>query len=59
MFKLVIGIAVTLASVCAEIPIAFHQLVTVDPNGDSVIRLTGYDLEGDVVSISSNIFWRK
>ena len=31
-------------------PIALHQLVEVDVAGDAVIRLTGYDYDGDAVS---------
>lgn len=33
--------------VAATKPIAPHQLVVVDASGDTLIRLTGYDLDGD------------
>lgn len=32
-------------------PISFHDLAVVQPSGDTVIRLRGYDLDGDVVYI--------
>lgn len=56
MFKFVIGLVASVAigvnavGVNSDIPIAFHQLVTVEPNGDAVIRLTGYDYDGDVLT---------
>lgn len=32
-------------------PISFHDLVVVEPSGNAVIKLRGYDLDGDVVRI--------
>ena len=32
-------------------PISFHDLAVVNPAGDAVIRLRGYDLDGDVVRV--------
>lgn len=37
-------------SVCLgknNVPISFHEIVVVEPSGDAVIRLKGYDLDGD------------
>lgn len=31
-------------------PLPFHDLVVVQPSGDAVIRLRGYDLDGDQVT---------
>lgn len=36
-----------IVSDASTIPIALHQLVTVSPSGDAVIRLTGYDAVGN------------
>lgn len=30
-----------------EIPISYHDIVVVEPGGDAVVRLKGYDLDGD------------
>ena len=32
-----------------NVPITFHDIVVVEPSGDAVIRLKGYDLDGDKV----------
>jgi hypothetical protein len=37
-------------SVGANVPISFHDIVVVEPSGEAVIRLKGYDLDGDNVS---------
>ncbi len=47
-------VALTLAllvSSCAadQVPLALHQLVQVDVAGDALIRLSGYDYEGNEV----------
>jgi hypothetical protein len=42
-------------SVGANVPISFHDIVVVEPSGDAVIRLKGYDLDGDNVSFFLNI----
>jgi hypothetical protein len=33
-------------------PLPYHDLVVVEPSGDAVIRLRGYDLDGDQLSFS-------
>ena len=40
-----------LCSICfgANVPISFHDIVVVEPSGEAVIRLKGYDLDGDKV----------
>jgi hypothetical protein len=49
--------AVVAAAVTNTSPRAFHQLVVVPPSGEAVIRLNGYDFDGDKVSsfLSINI----
>lgn len=42
----------TCSPVLASEPVALHQLVEVGVAGDVVIRLTGYDYDGDVLSYS-------
>ena len=32
-------------------PFAFHDLVVVNPTSDAVVRLRGYDLDGEVVCV--------
>jgi len=36
----------------AEVPLSIHDLVAVESAGDAVIRLKGYDLDGDKLSYS-------
>jgi hypothetical protein len=43
------------ATVTNTPPRAFHQLVVVHPAGEAVIRLSGYDVDGDKVSCIRNI----
>ena len=47
MSVLVTSLALLCEPVAATKPIAPHQLVVVDASGDTLIRLTGYDLDGD------------
>lgn len=52
----IVNKAVTLLCIChtafGDRPIALHQLVQVDVAGDALIRLSGYDYDGDKVSSS-------
>jgi hypothetical protein len=38
----------------AILPLALHQLIEVDPGGEVVLKLNGFDLDGDKVSLVSN-----
>lgn len=39
-----------------NVPITFHDIVVVEPSGDAVIRLKGYDLDGDKVCLFMIIY---
>lgn len=37
-------------SIAENVPISIHDIVVVEPSGEAVIRLKGFDLDGDNVS---------
>ena len=52
MLKITALVSVLCTSFCmgGNVPISYHDIVVVEPSGDAVIRLKGYDLDGDKVS---------
>jgi hypothetical protein len=53
MLKITALVSVLCSSFCmgGNVPISYHDIVVVEPSGDAVIRLKGYDLDGDKVSL--------
>lgn len=49
MLKITALLTLLCSSVCLgdNVPISFHDIVVVEPSGEAVIRLKGYDLDGD------------
>lgn len=48
MQKIIACFSLLFSSFCVgDVPISFHEIVVVEPGGDAVIRLKGYDLDGD------------